>query len=65
MSNHSQQKETIAMRPKGNKQHQTSTWLRLKYWLACALETPFGDAFWLFHQWAVRLQDRIEGRGDK
>jgi hypothetical protein len=53
------------MHPKKKKEHQASTWLRLKYRLACILEAPFGDAFWLFHQWAVRLQDRIEGRGGK
>ena len=39
---------------------QPITWLRLKYRLATALEAPFGDMFWFFHQWAVRLQDQLD-----
>jgi hypothetical protein len=42
---------------------QTLTWLRVKYGLAAGLEAPFGDAFWFFHQWAVRLQDQLEREG--
>jgi hypothetical protein len=37
-------------------------WLRLKYRLATALEAPFGDAFWYFHQRAVRLHDELAKR---
>jgi hypothetical protein len=39
---------------------RASMWLRIKYRLACALEAPFGDAFWFFHQKAVRLHDQLE-----
>jgi hypothetical protein len=45
------------MRPK---RKQRQWWLRLKYRLATALEAPFGDVFWFFHQWAVRLQDQLD-----
>jgi hypothetical protein len=27
------------------------------------LKAPFGDAFWFFHQRAVRLQDQLEQEG--
>jgi hypothetical protein len=50
------------MRSKPKRQRNALTWLRLKYRLATALEAPFGDVFWLFHQWAVRLQDELANR---
>jgi hypothetical protein len=51
------------MRPKPKKQRHALTWLRLKYRLATALEAPFGDVFWFFHQRAVRLLDQLDREG--
>lgn len=47
--------------PSKNKRRprQSLRWLRLKYRLTTALEAPFGDVFWFFHQRAVRLQDEL------
>jgi len=39
---------------------QGVAWLRLKYQLVTALEAPFGDEFWFFHQRAIRFQDQLD-----
>ena len=46
----------------GKRERQALTWLRLKYRLATALEAPFGDVFWYFHQRAARLHDELSNR---